>query len=79
MIVVVPALTGVITPVEGFTVAIAEFKVAQIPPETVDVKVAVLLEQIVCVPDNVPAEAGLLIVTSVVAVALAHPPDPKTV
>ncbi len=76
---VVPALTGVIAPVEGFTVATAEFKVAQVPPETVEVNVAVLLEQIACVPDNVPAEAGLLMVTSVEAVALAHPPDPNTV
>lgn len=79
MIVVVPALTGVIRPVEGFTVATAEFKVAQVPPEIVEVNVAVVLEQMACVPDRVPAEAGLLIVTSVVAAALAQPPVPNTV
>ena len=71
-----------ITPVDASIVATAVLLDDQVPPETVDVNVVVLvppLVQIACVPLNVPAIGAAVTVTSLVAVALAQPPVPTTV
>ena len=78
VIVAVPAVTPLITPVEEFIVATAGVPELQVPPVTVDVKVVVPLTQIACVPLKVPAVGGAVTVTSLVAVTLAHPPVPVT-
>ena len=51
----------------------------QVPPDTLDVKVVVPFEHSSCVPLNVPADGAAVTVTTLVAVALAHPPAPETV
>ncbi len=66
-------------PVAGLIVATAVFEDDQLPPKTVDEKVAESPIQIFCVPDKVPAETGAVTVTVLVAVAFGHPPEPKTV
>lgn len=53
--VAVPTVTAVITPVLASIVATAVLSEDQVPPATVEVKVEVPLEQIICVPLNVPA------------------------
>ena len=77
--VAVPAATPVTTPVEAFTVATPVALLDQLPPLTVDTNVVVLATQMLCVPLRVPAEAGAVTVTVLVAVALAQPPVPGTV
>ncbi len=78
VIVAVPAVTPLITPVEELIVATAGVPELQVPPVTVEVKVVVPLTQIACVPLRVPAVGGAVTVTSLVAVTLAHPPVPVT-
>ena len=71
-----------ITPVEPSIVAIEVLLDVQVPPDTVETNVVVLvppLVQIACVPLNVPAVGAAVTVTSLVAVALAQPPVPTTV
>ena len=51
----------------------------QVPPLTEDVKVVVPFEHNEVVPISVPALGGAAKVNVLVAVALAHPPVPKTV
>ena len=77
--VAVPAATPVTTPVEAFTVATPAALLDQLPPLTVEANVVVPLTQMLCVPLSVPAEAGAVTVTVLVAVALAQPPVPGTV
>ena len=77
--VAVPAATPVTTPVEAFTVATPTALLDQLPPLTVEVNVVVPAIRMLCVPLRVPAEAGAVIVTVLVAVALAQPPVPVTV
>ena len=50
-----PALTPVITPVEGFTVAMEGLVDDQTPPAMVEVKVVVPPSQIDCEPLTIPA------------------------
>ena len=60
--------------------AIVALEVLHAPPVVpVVVNVVVPPEQIVCVPDKVPALKPLLTVTVLVAVAFAQPPVPVTV
>ena len=71
-----------ITPVEPSIVAIEVLPDVQVPPDTVETNVVVLvppLVQIACVPLKVPAVGAAVTVTSLVAVALAQPPVPTTV
>jgi hypothetical protein len=76
----VPVKTGVINPVEAFTVATPVDADCQIPPALpLVVNVTVPLEQIDCVPLSVPAFGAAVTVTVLVAVASAHPPVPVTV
>jgi hypothetical protein len=79
LIVVVPATTAVITPVDASTVATPSFVLVHAPPESpLDVKVVVPFEQIACVPLKVPAFAAVVTVTVLVAVSFAQPPVPVT-
>ena len=78
VIVAVPAAMPVTTPVAE-TVAIVPSDVVQVPPETVDVNVVFEPKQIACVPDNVPATAGAVTVTVLVADTFGQPPEPLTV
>ena len=76
----VPVKTGVINPVEAFTVATPVDPDCQVPPALpLVVNVTVPLEQSACVPLNVPAFGAVVTVTVLLAEALAHPPDPVTV
>ena len=76
----VPAATGVINPVEAFTVATPIEPEVQVPPASPFlVNVTEPLEQIACVPLTVPAFGATVTVTVRVAVASAHPPVPVTV
>ena len=76
----VPAATGVMTPVEPSTVATPVEPDVQAPPEfPLLVKVVEPVEQIPCVPLNVPAFGAVVTVTVLVAVALEQPPVPVTV
>jgi hypothetical protein len=79
-IVVVPAATAVITPVDPSTVATDALSDSHEPPEfPLDVKVVVPFEQIACVPLKVPALAAVVTVTVLVAVSFAQPPVPVTI
>ena len=75
----VPAATPTIAPVELLMVATAGFDEVQVPPKTVEAKVTESPMQMFCVPDKVPAETGAVTVTTLVAVAFGHPPEPSTV
>ena len=77
----VPAATGVITPVDGSTVALAISDDVHAPPEAPsDVNVVVVpSEHIACVPLTVPAFGVAVTVTVCLAVAFAQPPEPVTV
>jgi hypothetical protein len=55
------------------------FVLVQLPPLPVVVKLDVAPTQINCVPDKVPALGGAVIVATLVAVALLHPPVPGMV
>ena len=77
--VAVPAATPVTTPVEAFTVATPVALLDQLPPLTVDANVVVPFTQMLWFPLSVPAVAGAVTVTILVAVALAQPPVPGTV
>jgi hypothetical protein len=76
VMIAVPAATPLTTPVEAFTVAIPVALLDQLPPDTVEVNVVVPPTQIPCVPLMVPADAGAVTVTDLVAVAFAQPPVP---
>jgi hypothetical protein len=76
----VPSKTGVINPVDAFTVATPVDNDCQVPPELpLVVNVTEPLEQIDCVPLNVPAFGAVVTVTVLLAEALAHAPVPVTV
>ena len=76
----VPAATGVMTPVEELIVATPVEPDVQAPPEfPLLVKVVEPVEQIPCVPLNVPAFGAVVTVTVLVAVAFEQPPVPVTV
>ena len=75
----VPAATGVITPVEPSTVATPVEPDVHEPASPFDVNVVEPVEQIPCVPLNVPAFGAVVTVTSLVAVAFEQPPVPVTV
>jgi hypothetical protein len=74
-----PAETPTIAPVVALMVATAGFDEVQVPPKTVEAKVTESPMQMFCVPDKVPAETGAVTVTTLVAVAFGHPPEPSTV
>ena len=74
-----PADTPTMAPLAALMVAIAGLDEVQVPPETEELKVTESPIQIFCVPDKVPAETGAVTVIVLVAVALGHPPEPKTV
>ena len=77
--VAVPAPTPVTRP-EASTVATAVLLEDQVPPGfPLELKVVVPFEHIACVPLRVPATGPAVMVTSLVAVALAQPPVPVTV
>ena len=79
LMVVEPANTGVISPVEASTVAIASSSLDHTPPASpFDVKVAVALIQTESDPLNVPAFGAVVTVTVLVAVSFAQPPVPVT-
>ena len=76
----VPAATGVIAPVEELIVATPVEPDVQVPPAFPSVvKVVEPVEQIPCVPLNVPAFGAVVTVTVLVAVAFEQPPVPVTV
>ena len=76
----VPVKIGVINPVEALTVATPVDADCQVPPVLpLVVNVTVPLEQIDCVPLNVPAFGAVVTVIDLVAEALAHAPVPVTV
>jgi hypothetical protein len=79
MIVVVPAVIPVTSPVEASTVAIPNELLDQLPPKTVDEKVVDPPTHIDWFPLSMPALAGDVMVTGLVAVAFEHPPIPFTV
>ena len=69
-----------ITPVELLIVATPVEPDVQAPPRLPSVvKVVEPVEQIACVPLNVPAFGALVTFTSLVAVAFEQPPIPVTV
>ena len=72
VMIAVPAVTPLTTPVEAFTVAIPVALLDQLPPDTVEVNVVVPPTQTPCVPLMVPADAGL--VTVMVPLAVPVPP-----
>jgi hypothetical protein len=78
VIVVVPALTPVTTPVEELMVATAVFEELHVPvalfPEMESVVVPVMV--VVRVPEIVPALGAAVTVMSMDAVSASHPPDP---
>ena len=76
---VVPAEAPFTTPVEGFIEATEGIDEAQVPPVAVVDRVVVPFEQIVVVPESVPAEGGAVTVMVKLAVEFAHPPVPITV
>jgi hypothetical protein len=78
VIVVLPAPTGVTTPVDAFMVATASSLLLHVPPAEVLLNVVVPFEQIACVPLNVPATGAAVTVTVLVAVSLLQPPLPAT-
>ena len=76
----VPSKTGVINPVDAFTVATPVEPDCQVPPELpLVVNVTEPLEQIDCVPLNVPAFGTAVTVSVLVAVAFEQPPVPVNV
>jgi hypothetical protein len=70
VIVAFPAATPVTTPEEALTVATLVLELDQVPPLTVELNVVVPPIQALVVPERVPAEPALLIVTCAVAVAV---------
>ena len=80
VIVEVPALCGVMAPVEASTVATPVLPLVHAPPiSPSDVNVVEPFKQIDWVPLNVPASGAVVTVTSLVAVAFEQPPLPLTV
>jgi hypothetical protein len=73
--VAVPVLTGVITPVEAFMLAMAVLPEDQVPPIVEEEKVEEAVEHIVSVPLKIPASGAAVTVTVRVAVAAAHVPE----
>jgi hypothetical protein len=77
VIVAVPAATAVTTPEEAFTVATSSSLLDHAPPASpFELNVVVPLEQIACVPLNVPALGAVVTVTVLVAVSFEQPPVP---
>lgn len=74
----VPALSPLINPVDELMLATEVFDETQVPPVMVDVKVFMLPLHIAWVPANVPA-FGMLTVTDLLVLTLAHPPELVTV
>ena len=74
-----PAATGVIIPVVLLIVATPVDPDVHAPEPPSDENVVVPLEQIPCVPLNVPAFGAVVTVTVLVAVAFEQPPVPVTV
>ena len=73
VIVDVPALWGVMAPVEASTVATPVLPLVHVPPlSPLVVNVVEPFEQIPWVPLNVPASGAVVTVTSLVAVASEH-------
>ena len=79
MMVAVPAVKPVTSPVVALTVAIAGVLLDQAPPVMLEVKADVPLTQMLWFPLRVPAVGAAVTVTVRVAVALAQPPVPVTV
>ena len=79
VIVTVPAPTTVTTPLPELIVAVSVSPLVHVPPPTVDVNVVEPVEQIACVPLNVPALGAAVTVTTVDAVSFAQPPVPATI
>ena len=77
--VALPAVKPVTRPVDALMVAMLVSLLDQLPPLTVEANVVVPATQMLCVPLRIPAEAGAVTVTVLVAVALAQPPVPFTV
>ena len=73
VMVAVPALTPVTTPVDAFTVAIAVFEVLQVPPVVALVKVELAPIHAEAVPAIVPALGSAFSVTTVAAEVAAQP------
>ena len=78
LIVADPDVTTVTTPVVSSIVATASFPLVHAPPLIDEVNVVVPVEQIACVPLNVPALGAAVTVTVVEAVSFAQPPVPVT-
>ena len=79
MMVAVPAVMPVTSPVVALTVATAGVLLDQDPPVVVEEKGVVAFTQMFCVPLRIPAVGAAVTVTVRVAVALAQPPAPVTV
>jgi uncharacterized membrane protein YagU involved in acid resistance len=83
VIVVVPAATALIDPVDALIVAIPVLPELQLPPATVELKSLEppthILVEIPCIPLNVPADGAAVTVTVRVAAASEQPPVPVTV
>jgi hypothetical protein len=80
LIVVVPAATGVTSPVLASTVATPVFNELKVPVMSpFEENVVVPSEQIDWVPDNEPAFGSVVTVTSLFAVASLQPPAPVMV
>jgi hypothetical protein len=73
VIVAVPALTPVTTPVEAFTVAIAVFEVLHVPPVVAFVSVELAPIHAEAVPAIVPADGSGFSVTTVAAEVAEQP------
>ena len=77
--VAVPAATTVTTPVELFTVATAVLEEVNVPPiSPEEINVVVPVEQIACVPLNVPA-LGAAVTTTAEVIVVALPQELVTV
>ena len=79
VLVAVPAVKPVTSPVVVLTLAMLVSLLVQDPPVMLEVKVDVPLTQMLWFPLRVPAVGAAVTVTDRVAVALAQPPVPTTV
>ena len=73
----VPEETGVTTPVEASTVAIAVLDEEKVPPVVVETKVVVPFEHIACVPVKALTTGGEFTVNTTVDIAAEQPPAPS--
>jgi hypothetical protein len=76
VIVAVPAVTPVTTPVDALTVATAVLLLDHVPPVTVEANVVVPPTKTVCIPESVPADEGgaVTVITLVVLKLVQEPP-----